>query len=147
MSYNNKKSTTKKGAVRTRSSKRRNARSVSEAKVNISASYNNTIVTITDVFGKVLCFASGGTCGFSGAKKKTNLAAIIASKTAVRKAIEIFGVKHLRIIKRGVGKGGEAAMIAANTVAAPLSARIVEIEDRTRIAHAGCKQRKLRKKT
>ncbi|MCK5787905.1 MAG: 30S ribosomal protein S11 [Chlamydiia bacterium] len=139
---NSMKSTNKKFSGKKTGPKRRAARSVSEAKVNITSSYNNTIVTVTDVFGKVLCFASSGSCGFSGSKKKSNLSAIIAAKTAVKKAIEIFGVKHIKIIKRGIGKSAEAAMIAVNSVAGPMFARVTEIEDRTRIAHAGCRQRK-----
>lgn len=124
------------------SSKRRIARSVSEAKVHINASYNNVIVTITDVFGKVLCFASAGSCGFSGGKKKTNLAASIVAKTATKKAVDVFGVKHFKVCKKGVGKSGDAAVMGVSSALDPSVARIVELDDITTIPHGGCQQRK-----
>lgn len=118
--------------------KRKIARSVSEACVYIRSSFNNTLITVTDVNGKVLCTSSAGACGFSGSKKRSNLAGMVAAKTAVKHAIDVYGVEHINIIRNGIGKSSDLATIAAGQA----GAKVGSISDVTKIAHGGVRPRK-----
>jgi small subunit ribosomal protein S11 len=107
---------------------------------NIKTTFNNTIVTITDILGNTLCWASAGTSGFKGARKNTPFAAQSAAKNVATKAIEL-GMEKIEVIIKGRGNGRETSIRALK--AAGLN--ILSIEDRTPIAHNGCRPPKKRR--
>jgi small subunit ribosomal protein S11 len=107
---------------------------------HIKASFNNTIVTITDPRGEVLCWASAGTSGYKGSRKSTPFAAQRASERCAEMALKM-GVKEVDVRVRGPGSGRESAVRALS--AAGLS--IKAIEDRTPLPHNGCRPRKRRR--
>ncbi|MFM9025565.1 MAG: 30S ribosomal protein S11 [Planctomycetaceae bacterium] len=106
----------------------------------ITASFNNTTVTITDTRGDTLCWASGGTCGFKGSRKGTPFAGQCAAQQAAEKAAK-FGVKDLEVRVKGPGSGRERAITAL--VAAGMNVR--SIEDITPLPHNGCRPPKKRR--
>ena len=115
-------------------------RAVSSGVVHILASFNNTIVTITDKEGNTLTWASTGSAGFKGSKKSTPFAAGIAAESAARKAVER-GLKEVDVVVKGPGAGRESAIrsIQAAGVA------IRSIKDVTPIPHNGCRPPKRRR--
>ena len=115
-------------------------KNVPKAIAHILATFNNTIVTITDPKGDTLCWASTGTSGFSGSKKSTPFAAGIAAENAARKARD-FGVRELEVLVKGPGSGRESAIRSLQ--AAGLSVRA--IKDVTPIPHNGCRPPKRRR--
>ena len=115
-------------------------KNVSEGIAHVQASFNNTIVTITDRQGNTLSWATAGGCGFRGSRKSTPFAAQVASEKAGRTALE-FGVKNLDVRVRGPGPGRESAVRALNA----LGFRIQHIEDVTPIPHNGCRPPKKRR--
>ncbi|MFM9058137.1 MAG: 30S ribosomal protein S11 [Planctomycetaceae bacterium] len=115
-------------------------KSVSAGIAYITASFNNTTVTITDTRGDTLCWASGGTCGFKGSRKGTPFAGQCAAQQAAEKAAK-FGVKDLDVRVRGPGSGRESAITAL--VAAGMNVR--SIEDITPLPHNGCRPPKKRR--
>ena len=115
-------------------------RAVSSGVAHILASFNNTIVTITDREGNTLTWASTGSSGFKGSKKSTPFAAGIAAENADRKALER-GVKEVEVFVKGPGAGRESAIRSIQ--AAGLSVR--SIRDVTPIPHNGCRPQKRRR--
>ena len=113
---------------------------VVDAVAHIHASFNNTIITITDRQGNTLSWATAGGCGFRGSRKSTPFAAQIASEKAGR-AAQDFGVKNVDVRVRGPGPGRESAVRALNA----LGFRIRNIEDVTPIPHNGCRPPKRRR--
>ena len=113
---------------------------VVDAIAHIHASFNNTIITITDRQGNALSWATAGGCGFRGSRKSTPFAAQVASEKAGRAALE-FGVKNVDVRVRGPGPGRESAVRALNA----LGYRILNIEDVTPIPHNGCRPPKKRR--
>ncbi len=107
---------------------------------HIQATFNNTIVTITDKQGNVLCWSSTGVVGFSGSKKATPFAAQVAAEDAAKKAIG-FGVKEVEVFVNGPGSGRESAIRALQ--AAGLT--ITLIRDVTPVPHNGCRPPKRRR--
>jgi len=107
---------------------------------HIKATYNNTIVTITDLNGAVLTWASAGKCGFKGPKKSTPYAAGVIVKSIVDK-IKSLGIKELDVFVKGVGTGREAAVRAFDSN----GIKIVSIKDVTPIPHGGCRPGKRRR--
>lgn len=107
---------------------------------NIKTTFNNTIVTISDILGNTLCWSSAGTSGFKGARKNTPFAAQSAAKNVALKAIEL-GMEKIEVIIKGRGNGRETSIRALK--AAGLN--ILSIEDRTPIAHNGCRPPKKRR--
>lgn len=107
-------------------------RQVSSGKAFIQATYNNTIVTLTDINGNVLSWSSAGHCGFKGPKKATPYAATVIVKDAVAKA-QGFGLRDVHVLVKGVGAGRESAVrsLNANGLA------ILSIKDITPIPHNG----------
>lgn len=133
------KSKTKKGKVRKK--KKKGERKVSTGKAYVKATYNNTIVTLTDLQGNVLSWASAGVAGFKGPKKATPYAASIITRIAVGKAREEYGLSEVSVFVRGVGTGRESAIRALNN-----NGLIVTlIKDITPIPHNGCRARKPRR--
>lgn len=107
---------------------------------NIKTTFNNTIITICDILGNTLCWASSGTSGFKGSRKNTPFAAQTAAKNAAGKALEL-GMEKVEIIIKGRGNGRESSIRALKL--AGLS--IVSIEDKTGVAHNGCRPPKKRR--
>jgi len=107
---------------------------IKKGQVHIKASYNNTMVTLTDQLGNVLAWSSAGLCGFRGPKKATPYAASIIVKDAVEKAKK-YGLVEADVFLRGVGAGREGAVRAlhANGVS------VLSIKDVTPIPHGGCR--------
>lgn len=119
---------------------KKTVRSVSSGVVHILASFNNTIVTITDKEGNTLTWASTGSAGFKGSKKSTPFAAGIAAETAAKKAVER-GMKEAEIVVNGPGAGRESAIRSVQ--AAGIAIR--SIKDVTPIPHNGCRPPKRRR--
>ncbi|MCK4248877.1 MAG: 30S ribosomal protein S11 [Candidatus Omnitrophica bacterium] len=109
-------------------------------RVHIQATFNNTIITITDKQGNVVAWASAGSSGFKGSRKSTPFAAQIAAADAAKKAME-HGVREVEIYVKGPGSGRESAIRAIQ--AAGLT--ITVIRDVTPIPHNGCRPRKRRR--
>jgi small subunit ribosomal protein S11 len=112
----------------------------SEGVAHIKASFNNTLVTITDLNGNVLLWASAGKCGFKGSKKSTPFAATIIADTAAKEAVNL-GMKRVHVRVQGPGAGRESAIQAIQ--AAGLAIR--SIKDVTPIPHNGCRPPKRRR--
>jgi len=128
----------KKGAVVKKKKKTR--KSVSQGVVYIQASFNNTLVTITDLQGNVIAWSSAGARGFSGSKKSTPFAAQIAAEDAGRKAID-HGLRTAEVFVTGPGAGRETALRALGQV----GIRVTRIQDSTPIPHNGCRPPKKRR--
>ncbi len=115
-------------------------RTVIDGLAHIHASFNNTIITITDRQGNTLSWATAGGSGFRGSRKSTPFAAQIASQKAGESALE-FGMKNLEVFIKGPGPGRESAVRALNSV----GFKIVNITDVTPIPHNGCRPPKKRR--
>lgn len=114
--------------------KKKVARQVSIGCAYIHASYNNTILTLTDADGNVLAWASAGHCGFRGPKKATPYAASVIVKNAIDK-VQNTGLKDVHVFVRGVGQGRESAVRSLNAN----GLNILSIKDVTPIPHNGCR--------
>jgi small subunit ribosomal protein S11 len=124
----------------TTKSKKRMLRTVSIGSLHILATFNNTIVTITDPKGKVLSWSSAGACGFRGSRKGTAYAAQVASEKAVSEA-KPYGVNTVDVFVKGIGLGREAAI----RVLQQYKINVSSIKDVTGIPHNGCRSRKARR--
>ena len=120
--------------------KKRVKKNVERGQAHIQASFNNTIVTLTDTQGNALSWASAGGLGFKGSKKSTPYAAQLAAETAT-KAATIHGLKYVDVFVKGPGTGREAAIRAleANGL------KVTSIMDVTPIPHNGCRPPKRRR--
>ena len=133
------KAQAKKGAVvRT---KRREKKNIEKGQVHIRSSFNNTIVTITDLKGNAIAWASAGGQGFRGSRKSTPFAAQTAAETAAKAAIDACGLKSVEVYVKGPGQGREAAIRALQTA----GLEVVMIKDVTPIPHNGCRPPKRRR--
>jgi small subunit ribosomal protein S11 len=113
---------------------------VVDAICHVHASFNNTVVTITDRQGNTLCWATSGGSGFRGSRKSTPFAAQVAAEKAGVAALE-YGVKNMEVRVKGPGPGRESAVRALNSV----GYKITSIEDVTPIPHNGCRPPKKRR--
>ncbi len=120
--------------------KKKARRSVSRAIAHIKATFNNTMITITDTAGETLAWASAGTVGFKGTRKSTPFAAQRAAET-VAQAARKFGVTEIEIRVKGPGSGRESAITARQAA----GLRIQSIEDVTPLPHTGCRPPKKRR--
>ncbi|MCR5763061.1 MAG: 30S ribosomal protein S11 [Treponema sp.] len=120
--------------------KRKEKKSVYEGNVYIQASFNNTIVTITDLRGNAIAWASSGGLGFRGAKKSTPFAAQSVAETAVQNAAS-YGLREVHVFVKGPGIGRENAIRVLGT----LGLKVKSISDVTPIPHNGCRPRKTRR--
>jgi small subunit ribosomal protein S11 len=120
--------------------RKRVKKNVTDAVVHIHASFNNTIVTISDRQGNTLCWATSGASGFRGSRKSTPFAAQVAAEKAGQKAQE-HGVKNLDVQIKGPGPGRESAVRALNGI----GFKILSITDVTPIPHNGCRPPKKRR--
>jgi len=127
-------------AKRKKRKRKKITRTVPRAIAHIKATFNNTIITITDPEGNTLCWASGGTVGYSGTRKSTPFAAQLAAQQVARKAQE-YGVKEVEVRVKGPGAGREAAIRALQTG----GLNVVMIKDVTPIPHDGCRPPKRRR--
>ena len=123
-----------------KSKRRKVRRNVTVGVAHVSATFNNTTVSITDTKGDVLCWASGGTCGFKGSRKSTPFAGQMAAQQCAEKASK-FGVKELEVKVCGPGSGRESAITALQAA----GMNIKSIEDVTPLPHNGCRPPKKRR--
>ena len=120
--------------------KRKTKKTVYEGKVYVQATFNNTIVTVTDLNGNAVSWASAGGLGFRGAKKSTPYAAQVTAETAAKKAIDL-GLKEVHVYVKGPGVGRESAIRSLGT----LGLLVRSIKDVTPIPHNGCRPKKTRR--
>ncbi len=120
--------------------KRRERKNITSAVAHVAATFNNTIVTITDAQGNAIAWSSSGQQGFKGSRKSTPYAAQLASENAGRKAME-HGVKTLEVRVSGPGSGRESALRALQAV----GFTITSIKDVSAIPHNGCRPPKRRR--
>jgi small subunit ribosomal protein S11 len=129
-----------KQRARGRSSGKKEKKNIPFGRAYIYATFNNTIVTITDQYGNVICWQSGGTAGFKGSRKSTPYAAQLAARDAAKTAQE-HGVRELDVFVKGPGPGREAAIRALQAEEMILRS----ITDKTPIPHNGCRPPKKRR--
>ena len=120
--------------------RRRERKVVEKGAVHIRSSFNNTMVTVTDLNGNALSWASSGGLGFRGSRKSTPFAAQTAAETAAKAAME-YGLKTVEVYVKGPGQGREAAIRALQTA----GLEVVMIKDVTPIPHNGCRPPKRRR--
>jgi len=125
---------------RRKTGKKREKKNVPEGIAHIQSTFNNTIVTITDLTGNVISWASSGMSGFKGSRKGTPFAAQMAAESAVRKAKEQ-GLRSVRVYVKGPGSGRESALRALQAAGLMISL----IRDVTPIPHNGCRPPKRRR--
>lgn len=126
--------------AKVRTTKKKVKKTVADGVVHIHASFNNTIITISDRQGNTLCWATSGGSGFRGSRKSTPFAAQVAALAAGEKAQE-FGLKNLEVNIKGPGPGRESAVRALNS----LGFKITNITDVTPVPHNGCRPPKRRR--
>ena len=115
--------------------KRKVKKNIPEAQAHIKTSYNNTVVSITDKEGNVISWASSGTIGYKGSKKKTAYAAQMAAEAAAKAAMDNANVKSVEVFVTGLGQGRESGIRALQTAGLELTS----INDITPIPHNGCR--------
>lgn len=125
-------------AVRTR---KKTIQQVSSGIVHVKATFNNTIICITDLLGRVISWSSAGKVNFSGSRKSSAYAATVAAQDAAKAAHQMYGLKDVRVYLKGPGAGRESAVrgIQSSGLA------ITEIRDVTPVPHNGCRPRKRRR--
>ena len=121
--------------------KRRDVRKVDKGQVHIHASFNNTIVTFTDMNGNALTQCSSGALGFRGSRKSTAFAAQQAAETAAKAAKDTYGIRTVEVYVKGPGQGRESAIRALQTA----EIDVTLIRDVSPIAHNGCRPPKRRR--
>ncbi|MBQ3824286.1 MAG: 30S ribosomal protein S11 [Clostridia bacterium] len=131
---------TQSGAKKTVIRKRRERKNIERGAAHIQATFNNTIVTITDVDGNAISWASAGGLGFKGSRKSTPFAAQLAAETAAKAAMD-HGLKTVEVYVRGPGQGREAAIRALQSAGLEINM----IKDVTPIPHNGCRPPKRRR--
>jgi len=120
--------------------RRRERKNISSGVAHVNATFNNTMITITDVQGNAIAWSSAGTMGFKGSRKSTPYAAQVAGEDAARKAME-HGMRLLEVEVAGPGSGRESALRALQSA----GFTITSIRDVTPIPHNGCRPRKRRR--
>ena len=121
--------------ARKKGAKKKVKRTVPKGIVHIQATFNNTIVTVTDEQGNTLTWESGGTVGYKGTRKSTPYAAQLAAQRAMRKAINDYGLQEVEIWVKGPGAGRESAIRAVFAS----GVKVTAIRDVTPIPHNGCR--------
>ncbi|MBU3917182.1 30S ribosomal protein S11 [bacterium] len=127
-------------ASKKKSVKKKEKKNVPSGNVHIRATFNNTIVSVTDLEGNVISWASTGLHGFKGSRKSTPYAAKIVGEDVIKKALE-HGLKQVKIIIKGPGSGRESALRAV----ASSGLRVTQITDVTPVPHNGCRPPKRRR--
>jgi small subunit ribosomal protein S11 len=121
--------------------KKKMKRTVAQGTVHVHASFNNTIITVSDTNGGALSASSAGACGFRGSKKGTAYAAQVAAEKAIQAAKQQYGLSKANVIIKGIGLGREAAV----RVLISESIAVESIKDVTGVPHGGCRPRKARR--
>lgn len=120
--------------------KRRERKNIERGQAHIQSTFNNTIITITDVAGNAISWSSAGNCGFKGSRKSTPFAAQMAGEVAAKAAME-HGLKTVEVYVKGPGSGREAAIRSLQAAGLEINA----IKDVTPIPHNGCRPPKRRR--
>ncbi|HET6459218.1 MAG: 30S ribosomal protein S11 [Syntrophales bacterium] len=120
--------------------KKKEKKNITEGVVHIQSTFNNTIITITDLSGNVVAWSSAGTQGFKGSRKSTPFAAQVAAEDAVKKAKE-HGMRRVQVYVKGPGSGRESALRSLQVAGLNISL----IRDVTPIPHNGCRPPKRRR--
>ncbi|UCD43212.1 MAG: 30S ribosomal protein S11 [Chloroflexota bacterium] len=123
-----------------RSGGRKTKRTLSAGQVHISATFNNTIVTITDKQGNTVVWGSSGSAGFKGSRKSTPFAARLAAEQAIKNA-QAMGIQEVEIFVKGPGPGRESAIRAVQAA----GLKVTAITDKTPVPHNGCRPPKKRR--
>jgi small subunit ribosomal protein S11 len=121
--------------------KKKSRRAVSQGMVHVLATFNNTIITVTDTHGNVLTTGSAGSCGFRGSKKGTAYAAQVAAEKAIGTAKQNYSLEKVDVSVRGIGMGREAAIRTLINQ----KVQVDSIKDITGIAHGGTRPRKAKR--
>jgi small subunit ribosomal protein S11 len=127
-------------AAKRQRGKRREKKNVPRGQAHIQSTFNNTIVTLTDPSGNVVCWASSGQNGFKGSRKSTPYAAQVTAEAAARKALEN-GMRQIEVFVKGPGAGREAAIRSLQSN----GLQVIAITDVTPIPHNGCRPPKRRR--
>lgn len=125
----------------TTTKKKKNKRTVAQGQIHILATFNNTIITVTDVQGGVITAASAGASGFRGSKKGTAYAAQVAAEKAISEAKQNYGLNKADVFVKGVGLGREAAI---RTIGGQ-DIFVESVKDVTGVPHGGCRPRKAKR--
>ena len=128
-------------AVKKTIKRRRERKNIEKGAAHIRSSFNNTMVTITDLNGNAISWASSGGLGFRGSRKSTPYAAQMCAETAAKAAVDICGLKTVEVYVKGPGQGLEAAIRALQSA----GLEVVMIKDVTPIPHNGCRPPKRRR--
>jgi small subunit ribosomal protein S11 len=126
--------------TRRTSTARKVKRTLSSGQVHIYASFNNTIITVTDSQGNAVCWGSAGSAGFKGSRKSTPFAARLAAEQAIKAALSM-GIQEVDLFVKGPGPGRESAIRAVQA----LGLRVRSISDITPVPHNGCRPPKKRR--
>lgn len=129
------KTVTKSGSRR-----RKVKRNIAVGRVHVHATFNNTIISVTDERGNVVAWGSAGGAGFKGSRKSTPYAAGVAAEK-VAAAVKEFGMQKVEVMVRGIGSGRESAIRALSTA----DLQVASIKDVTGVPHNGCRPRKPRR--
>ena len=127
-------------SVRRTASVKKIKRTITSGRITIFASFNNTIITISDLQGNVVCWGSSGSAGYKGSRKSTPFAARLAAEQAVKAAMAM-GMQDADVVIKGPGPGRESAIRAIQS----LGLRLRSIADITPVAHNGCRPPKKRR--
>jgi small subunit ribosomal protein S11 len=127
-------------SVRRKGSAKKTKRTLSSGQVHIFATFNNTIVTVTDSQGNTISWGSAGSAGFKGSRKSTPFAARLAAEQAIKAAMGM-GLQEARLYVKGPGPGRESAMRAVQS----LGLKVLSISDVTPVPHNGCRPPKKRR--
>lgn len=125
----------------TNTRKKKSKRSVPYGEVHVLATFNNTIISVTDKEGGLLTAASAGACGFRGSKKGTAYAAQVAADKALLAAKQLHGIKKADVYVKGIGLGRESAIRSVATA----EIAVESIKDVTGVPHGGCRPKKARR--
>ncbi len=129
-----------KAVKKTVRKKRKERKNIEKGQAHIQSTFNNTLVTLTDISGNAIAWSSAGSLGFKGSRKSTPFAAAEAAKTAAEAAMQ-HGLKTIEVYVKGPGSGREAAIRALQTA----GLNIVMVKDVTPIPHNGCRPPKQRR--
>lgn len=127
--------------VEVASKSKKGKRHVQSGVVHIHTSFNNTIITFSDVSGNTLCWTTAGSAGFKGSRKSTPFASQLAAEACAKKAIETFGLRSVSVEIKGPGAGRESALRAV----AAAGLKVTMIRDVTPVPHNGCRPPKRRR--
>lgn len=127
-------------ATKSKTRRKKQKRNIAKGVVHIQATFNNTMISITDDAGNVVAWASSGSAGFKGSRKSTPYAAQIATEKALEKAKD-FGLAQVEVVVQGIGSGRESAVRALQNTGIAVSS----IKDITGVPHNGCRPRKAKR--